>query len=309
MQRIFTLVVALAVVSASFTPQDSEQFIMGLFEGALNEAGLGDISSCTYDVDKLFNDVDNAVNAFHSHSFNGIKNGVSDLANALKDIAGAVHDCKKIGQDDINKLKSMVDMFGHPWKLVWDMGKHLFLDGIDIWKHIWNGITSWGGQNYNDSGRNFGYALSKLFFGAPERGMRKSDNDAYLYDSIDNFAAVFGTVDDQAVYNSVNKLGDHFAAGVMAFVKNEAPSTASHAKLFVNIVSAYFEDACENLEAVFEPATLKAMKDALSCGKNVKVGAFNHAVRAQTMTSMTDLMNEDFEAFGTDFAHTLTMLC
>ncbi len=75
----------------------------------------------------------------------------------------AVQECEGI-KDDMGKIAKMAEIFAHPWSLVWQIGKSLFVNGADIFQKISQCMQSYEDAQYFEFGKNLGEALSEVFF-------------------------------------------------------------------------------------------------------------------------------------------------
>ena len=126
---------ALFGVSHSFDVKDAGLILEGVFIGALKAEGLDDITHCFTDVEQFGEDVYDAIKDFKQGGFNGIKNGIEHVGQALIDVSKGFTDCSSIAKD-ITKIEAMAEIFASPYTFAWHIGKDLVVNGVDIYRDI-----------------------------------------------------------------------------------------------------------------------------------------------------------------------------
>ncbi len=120
----------------------------------------------------------------------------------------AVKDCVAI-EGDMGKIAQMAEIFAHPWSLVWQVGKNLYVNGADIFGKISQSMQSYKDGKYFDFGKNLGEALSEVFFNQTNQMSVKRPNDEKAYDFLYGFFSGIKnlTYDLQALYNNIDGKG------------------------------------------------------------------------------------------------------
>ena len=98
------------------------------------------MDKCVGDSEKIIKDVKDAIKYFEEETYDGIKNGLYSLGDAIEEIPSVTKDCKNI-EADLEKLKDMAKVFEHPFLLIFEVGKNLIVNGVDIYHDISDSIT------------------------------------------------------------------------------------------------------------------------------------------------------------------------
>lgn len=145
----------------------------------------------------------------------------------------AVKDCESI-KDSMGKIAKMAEIFAHPWSLVWQVGKNLFVNGADIFGKISLAMQSYQSAQYYEFGKNLGEALSEVFFNQTNQEAVKRVIDVQAYDFLYGFFSGFKTleVDMQALYNNINGRGLMVWGPVQKLMTTIVQNNGTFSKMF-----------------------------------------------------------------------------
>ncbi len=90
--------------------------------------------------------------------------GIVGLGKAFKAFPDAMNNCRTIGQDLVTITK-IVQHFITPHNFLFEAGKNLFVNGIDIWKEISQALRDYQKQDWKSFGQNVGKAGAQIVFG------------------------------------------------------------------------------------------------------------------------------------------------
>ena len=163
--RILTLLVLLGItVTQALNVTELVQISEGIVVGALQQEGLGDITACLQDAEVIGRDIYAAVEDFEKKTYDGVKDGIIELGQAIEGIGKALGDCKSI-EKDVSKLIQMAAVFKSPISFAWHLGKDLIVNGVQIYHEINQSITEYKAAQYYDFGVDAGKALALVVFG------------------------------------------------------------------------------------------------------------------------------------------------
>ena len=74
----------------------------------------------------------------------------------------------------------MAQVFAHPLSLIYQIGKNLIVNGIDIFKKIYSAVSYYKNGDYFNFGRMVGEALAETILGNPQH-MAVMDSNAYEF--------------------------------------------------------------------------------------------------------------------------------
>ena len=143
--------------------------IDGFLIGALGTEHIYDVDICVEDLDPIAHDIDEVFNCFSSlDSFEKVVEGVAKIGIFITDLKTALHDCESVSKTDLDNLEKMGELFLHPKQLFMDIGRNLFMNGIDIYNEIKTGKADQENGWYLQAGKAFGEAASLLLWGGEE---------------------------------------------------------------------------------------------------------------------------------------------
>lgn len=104
----------------------------GVLEGLFPSESV-DISTCIYDTESIITNMTLAINEIKASEW---REALAYIGKAMSDVPEAITICKSTATDMAAILNQLNYDFKHPLSLIWELGKHLFLNGIDIYSNI-----------------------------------------------------------------------------------------------------------------------------------------------------------------------------
>ena len=141
------------------------EVVAGLLEGIASDLGLSDIENCIEDAETLGEDIHNAYEQILQATFTSVKNGLEDLAAALKVIPAAISSCKSAATSDVTKLEAMLATFSSPETFVFHVAKDLIVNGHEIYTEVAAAVRAYHSGDYTSFGFNMGEALAAVIVG------------------------------------------------------------------------------------------------------------------------------------------------
>lgn len=139
------------------------QITAGVLEGAV-DADFKDVKPCVSDIETVIAEGEEAYNFFHKGHLDNIVKGVKEIGTLLETVESATKDCK-FKDVDREKLEKMVKLFHHPLSFGYNVGKNLWVNGVDILHEVNEAVDEYQHQQWKDFGYNIGLAASKTLFG------------------------------------------------------------------------------------------------------------------------------------------------
>ena len=168
MKTTFALAMTMAAASAwtsnyQFSLNDLEQFTMGFFKGAVEEA-LPNVMSCIQDAETLVSDIEKAVADFKKEDFDGVKNGIMEVGTIVKTISSDIKDCEA-GVKGAEALIKMAESFESPWSFEYHLAKDLIVNGVKIYTQVDDAINAYDANQIETFGEHIGEALALVVVG------------------------------------------------------------------------------------------------------------------------------------------------
>lgn len=70
--------------------------------------------------------------------------------------------------DQVEIMKQMGEVFKHPGSLFVDAGKHIAVNGVEIFVDVKNAIQEWDAELFYDFGVSVGDAFALVMWGEPQ---------------------------------------------------------------------------------------------------------------------------------------------
>lgn len=145
------------------------QISMGVLQGALQTEDLDDYVTCIQDSESVVLDVEDAIENFEKKNISGVTKGLSDIADALKVIVGAIDTCSQQKDlDQLKKLKAMLATFNSPKSFAYHVGKDLLFNGVNIYHEITDAVSNYRVGKYEAFGEDIGSVLALVLIGKLE---------------------------------------------------------------------------------------------------------------------------------------------
>jgi hypothetical protein len=132
-----------------------------------------------------------AVADLESLTFTGIKDGLREAGEAIHMLPEMVSDCKEL-EGDIAGIAEKATIFMHPFSLVYQVGRSLWVNGADIKSQLGNALSMWSAGKYFEFGSYLGEALDTVFLKttttSPQTNkLTKRPSDEHAYDFLCGF--------------------------------------------------------------------------------------------------------------------------
>jgi len=143
------------------------EIIDGIIVGVFQTEGIPTISGCIDDINSVAVFIDEAVHQFKLGGYHNVVQGVYYIGEAVSQIGLSVEDCSSLTPDQVEIMKQMGEVFKHPGSLVVDAGKHIAVNGVEIFVDIKNAIQEWDSEMYFEFGVSVGDAFALVMWGEP----------------------------------------------------------------------------------------------------------------------------------------------
>ena len=121
--------------------EDATLIVQGLLDGLLSSE-YPDLDACLKHPEQIGGYVIDAVKDFQRKSFDGVKDGMAHIGQAISLVPGMMSDCDDV-DDDLRDLQKVAEMFKHPWSLSYKIGKGLVVNGVDVYNQLKDGISAY----------------------------------------------------------------------------------------------------------------------------------------------------------------------
>eukprot|EP00388_Colpodella_angusta_P009701 GDKJ01025674.1.p1 GENE.GDKJ01025674.1~~GDKJ01025674.1.p1 ORF type:complete len:882 (-),score=268.10 GDKJ01025674.1:304-2949(-) len=140
---------------------------IGLVEGFISE--YKDLKLCVQDLQTLVPHLAPIVKKLSEHkSITDVKEALKALADLFKtEVLPAMKECKGAAED----IKALIDAFNkisNPKSFIFEMGRHIIVNGKDIIHEISNLISAFKTQDYRSVGFNIGLMVKQIVIGELE---------------------------------------------------------------------------------------------------------------------------------------------
>lgn len=147
---------------------EAAEFASGLLKGAIDaEIVAGSITGCMKDASIIAGDAKGAYADFKKKDFKDIVAGLEYVGDALMAVRNLEVDCHNFF-GDIDKLEEMSAILTNPADLVYEVDKHLIINGVEIKDDIYEGVELYSKNNVYGFGEKVGDALAKLVLGGAQ---------------------------------------------------------------------------------------------------------------------------------------------
>lgn len=207
------LAASIAISTATLTKGDIAHIVEGVLSGIIQDEHFSGLEDCIQEVEVVDEDFKNAVNDFEKETFEGIKEGLALVGQAVRLIPTVVSECKA-AETDLTKMIQLAEIFEHPLQLVYRVGKNLILNGIEIFKEINKAVNSYQAGKYYDFGYALGTAMDEVFLKsiAQNRALKpKRMIDSAAFSFLAGFLSEAEiSLQHEELYNSIDKRGIQF---------------------------------------------------------------------------------------------------
>uniref|UniRef100_A0A7S3IAK2 Uncharacterized protein n=1 Tax=Fabrea salina TaxID=342563 RepID=A0A7S3IAK2_9CILI len=135
------------------------ELIGGVLKGMGADINAQDIKPCISDIGTVGTEVENAISSFSKESFEGIKNGLHEIAEAFQGVPTAIKECKAAEAETADVFEDAITSFKNPWGLVYHLGKSILLNGHEIFDDVSGAMQAWENSNWEQCGLKIGEAM------------------------------------------------------------------------------------------------------------------------------------------------------
>jgi cathepsin B len=154
------IIVAIGVSDApSLTAQDLPTIIDGMFKTGYPSLKIEDIQTCLDSQDAMVQKFIMGTNQIATKKKDEVLKGVKNIANALEMVSLAVQYCVK-DFENVRLFSTAVDTLLRPRSFIYNSGKNLLINGIQLYPEFNNLLTNFNQRNWQEYGRSLGLVLN-----------------------------------------------------------------------------------------------------------------------------------------------------
>lgn len=125
------------------------------------------------------------VKDFELRTDDSVKDGIKKLGDTAKLIQPTLKDCSGV-KADWTKLTKMINICSNPYSFAYHVGKDLLVNGVDIFKHVYDSVKQYRAGEWEPFGEDLGYAFAKLLIGEePEQvnltHLKATEENMFIY--------------------------------------------------------------------------------------------------------------------------------
>ena len=148
--------------SGSWQWQVTVDVFEGVLQGFFGSSEFPHLKACASEAENTYEELAAAVGDLEKMTAAGIKDGLEEMATALKGLKTALADCKA-SSADLEKFAATVEHgFAHPLSFLFHLGKELLVNHVDIFREVSAAVADWKAQSYRAAGEQIGAALGEL---------------------------------------------------------------------------------------------------------------------------------------------------
>lgn len=145
--------------------------IVQTFEGVL--LGFGEtvsvnFATCVQDGQVDMQNFKKALDLIETKNVKNVYEGVKELGQIAQALPKAIEDCKG-SKDDFKKLLDATQLVKHPLSFAYHVGKDIYVNHVDIFKHIEEMIQAFNEKKYVAFGKELGIVLELVLVGKEEQ--------------------------------------------------------------------------------------------------------------------------------------------
>jgi hypothetical protein len=155
-------------VLRQFHFDDFKQVLFGVLEGGLgHEVDLAE--TCINEGEGAMKDLEEAVNDIMAGTEESVQQGIQLLGQVFQEATQDLTDCE-MAAEDIDRLADMSDILSHPLSFLYNAGKNIIVNHVEIFNEIDDAIDEWQAvpPAYHEFGFNIGSAMKLILEGADE---------------------------------------------------------------------------------------------------------------------------------------------
>lgn len=147
---------------------DFKQVLFGVLEGSLgHEVDLAE--TCINEGEDAMQNLEEAVNDIMEGTEESVQEGIQLLGQVVQEATQDLQDCE-LAAEDIDRLIDMSDILSHPLSFLYNAGKNIIINHVEIFDEIDEAIDDWQAipPDYNKFGFNIGSAMKLILEGADD---------------------------------------------------------------------------------------------------------------------------------------------
>jgi hypothetical protein len=158
---------------------DFKQVLFGVLEGSLgHEVDLAE--TCINEGEGAMKDLEEAVNDIMEGTEESVQEGIQLLGQVFQEATQDLSDCE-MAAEDIDRLVDMADILSHPLSFLYNAGKNIIVNHVEIFGEIDNAIDEWQAvpPEFYEFGFNIGSAMKLILEGADQPDGVEPDIEPY----------------------------------------------------------------------------------------------------------------------------------
>lgn len=312
--KLLVFVCLLAVAFGQTHKEIATDFAKGVLKG-FEHSSLPDLPSCLTDFESVYRDVQQAIVDFKKKTYDGVKEAIALLGQALEAVADAMTRCQA-AEKEIEKVVKVLAQLKNPKAFFVQIGKNILINGKDIWNEANAAFTLWQSQQYEPSGEQVGMIISKMLGTGVE--VARVDADVKIIAQV--FLGVLQGFESQAIpsldacIKDVDRAAKAFTAAFQDFEKGTWESVKNGLKELGQALDILADSMtiCEAVPAEVKKviAALKQLKDpktfVWTAFKNLLVNG--KEILAEMTAAHDNWKNQQYFACGQAVGHIVKKL-
>lgn len=275
------------------------------------------MKTCITDSEAIADDIYTAITDFEQETFQDIQEGLESLGAAVGLIPSVVGNCKHI-TSDLQKLISMAEILANPISLVYNVGKNLILNGVEIYGDIDKSVEFYKNGDYFNFGKEIGITLDEIILKSSNINGKttKNEYDAGAYHFLVGFEEGSGQnlfIDVEMLYNNIDGLGMMTFGPVKGAMDDFSRNSNAKQAIWLTLheISHSLLEGAQSL--VYKGAISKETQDALmivaKCLNTLTPNEITAEIESIFMKAFRDYNLGDTKSLGQKFGLISVILC
>lgn len=146
------------------TPQDLPDVFTGILEGIGAATGYPAIQSCIDLSNTVAENITIASADIATKQYEEVLEGIIIIASTLEVLPQAIQTCNQ-SLSDVENLINALAQFKNPRSFIFNAGKNLLINGVNIYYDLTNASSDYEAGNWNSYGQDIGRALALVLWG------------------------------------------------------------------------------------------------------------------------------------------------
>ena len=138
--------------------------IGGFFVGMGSSVTAPDIAPCVTNTDVFGGWIEQAVVDFSKHTFDGTKDGMMDLSNAMGALPPFIQKCVPAAIETEQIIVKASVAWAHPLNLLYHVGENILVNGVEIFADVSKAMGDYQSGNWYDFGFRIGQASFDIIY-------------------------------------------------------------------------------------------------------------------------------------------------